>query len=127
MQHSVNLPTGLLGRSNVQSIRCFSGIATSEPSKPSMKTHIPGPKSEQLKKEMAKVHVSFFFFKYIFTLNFSKIHLLSSSLITKNLSATTWSMLMAIKSWIPLCKSLQSPWAIIILTWLKLVNNPSLW
>ncbi|KAE9554671.1 hypothetical protein FO519_002081 [Halicephalobus sp. NKZ332] len=56
MQRSINLPTGLLARSTVQGIRCLSGIATTEPSKPSLKTSIPGPRSEKLKQEMGKVH-----------------------------------------------------------------------
>lgn len=57
MQCSKTIPSKLLP--SVTSFRCKSVIATSEPSNPSIKTNIPGPKSLELKKEMAKVHVSF--------------------------------------------------------------------
>uniref|UniRef100_A0AC34F510 (S)-3-amino-2-methylpropionate transaminase n=1 Tax=Panagrolaimus sp. ES5 TaxID=591445 RepID=A0AC34F510_9BILA len=40
----------------INGIRCLSGIATSEPSNPNVKTKIPGPKSDELKIAMAKVH-----------------------------------------------------------------------
>lgn len=43
----------------INGIRYLSGIATSEPTNPNVKTKIPGPQSEKLKAEMAKVHVNF--------------------------------------------------------------------
>uniref|UniRef100_A0A7E4V294 Gamma-amino-N-butyrate transaminase n=1 Tax=Panagrellus redivivus TaxID=6233 RepID=A0A7E4V294_PANRE len=50
-------PTLKLGRSTATNvIRCLSGIATSEPSQPVVLTPIPGPKSQELKTAMAKVH-----------------------------------------------------------------------